>query len=132
VQGQKQGPAQGFAADFLGRMAGLVDDMAALLSASALQLLGGCRGVATAWAALQASGVFLNGCHCATCVSSWATAAERQRLQCTTAGSSTVLACPELSTPCVKRVQGMLPAQRCESCHARLPASELSLQESVS
>ena len=34
----------------------VVDDMAALLSASVLQLLGGCRGAAAAREALQASG----------------------------------------------------------------------------
>lgn len=75
MQGQKEGPAQGFAADFLGRIAGLVDDMAALLSASVLQLLGGCRGVATAWVALQARGVSLWHRHYAIYVNSGETAA---------------------------------------------------------
>ena len=54
MQGQKDAPAEG-CAELLGWIAQLVDDMAALLSASALQLLGGCRGAAVAWEALQAS-----------------------------------------------------------------------------
>jgi hypothetical protein len=43
-------------AGFLDAIAQVVDDMAALLAASVLQLLGGCRGAAAAWEALQASG----------------------------------------------------------------------------
>jgi surfactin synthase thioesterase subunit len=47
---------------FVEAFAQIVDDMAALLSASALQLLGGCHGAAMAWETLQAS----RGCavHC--------------------------------------------------------------------
>jgi hypothetical protein len=77
MQAQKEEPAKECAA-FLDWIARLVDDMAALLSASVLQLLGGCRGVAMAWAALQAGGASLIECHCAMHVTSWETAAEAQ------------------------------------------------------
>jgi hypothetical protein len=55
MQGQNEGYAR-----LLDGVAQLVDDMAALLSSSVLQLLGGCRGAAVSWEALQASAVSLH------------------------------------------------------------------------
>lgn len=49
-----QARSEGFAS-FVEAYAQVVDNMAALLSASVLQLLGGCHAATMAWEALQAS-----------------------------------------------------------------------------
>ena len=79
----------------------VVDDMAALLPASVLQLLGGCRDAAVAWQALQAS---------------WGSSrqlamqlmlgAQEQQLQQGTAGGLTLSESHELTAPCVKQDSG--------------------------
>jgi hypothetical protein len=98
----------------LDKIAQLVDDMAALLSASALQLLGGCRDAATAWEALQASAAFMllsstvdqssNQCQldnpsvdCATRTESWETAANNW---------DPLTGCPKLTASLTRNIPG--------------------------